>query len=292
MRDIPTRGSAKVGRRSAIVWSRLEAGASTILAFVLPRYPAEVLAPLRLAHELELSVVTVTRALTPAEEHSDVVLHAPVALQRVFDSYAAPMCSRWCFFRLFATQMPAQAHDRLEAFERSATRAADLYRISRKRRCQGSVPTCRCPQRRNCCCDRRDGEATYLRRGRRRACASRRSRRCSGARNASPRRAHSRRLHRRGPCRLRADHCFGSLSKVRIPNDQLVELQHNLLPSHAVGVGESLPAEVVRAMMCFFPRAGEEALWRAHRTRGADRGDAQPGRDSCRSFAWVGRRER
>jgi histidine ammonia-lyase len=42
---------------------------------------------------------------------------------------------------------------------------------------------------------------------------------------------------------------FGHLSKVRIPHDQLVELQHNLLRSHAAGVGEPLAEEIVRAMM-------------------------------------------
>lgn len=42
---------------------------------------------------------------------------------------------------------------------------------------------------------------------------------------------------------------FGHLSRVRIPHDQLVQLQQNLLRSHAAGVGEALPAEVVRAMM-------------------------------------------
>ena len=42
---------------------------------------------------------------------------------------------------------------------------------------------------------------------------------------------------------------FGSLSRVRIPQDELVDLQHNLLESHAAGVGEPLPREVVRAMM-------------------------------------------
>src|SRR5947209_1946956 len=42
---------------------------------------------------------------------------------------------------------------------------------------------------------------------------------------------------------------FGHLSKVRIPHDQLVELQHNLLRSHAAGVGEPLAEEVARAIM-------------------------------------------
>jgi histidine ammonia-lyase len=42
---------------------------------------------------------------------------------------------------------------------------------------------------------------------------------------------------------------FGALGRVRIPHDDLLRLQHNLLASHAAGTGEPLPAEVVRAMM-------------------------------------------
>lgn len=42
---------------------------------------------------------------------------------------------------------------------------------------------------------------------------------------------------------------FGHLSRVRIPHEQLMDLQHNLLRSHAAGVGEPLSEEVVRAMM-------------------------------------------
>jgi histidine ammonia-lyase len=42
---------------------------------------------------------------------------------------------------------------------------------------------------------------------------------------------------------------FGHLSSVRIPQEQLIALQHNLLRSHAVGVGELLSEEVTRAMM-------------------------------------------
>src|SRR6476619_2243339 len=42
---------------------------------------------------------------------------------------------------------------------------------------------------------------------------------------------------------------FGALSKVSIPTERLGELQHNLVRSHAAGVGEPLPADVVRAML-------------------------------------------
>ena len=42
---------------------------------------------------------------------------------------------------------------------------------------------------------------------------------------------------------------FGSLSKVRIEADRLEELQTNIVRSHAAGVGDPLPHEVVRTMM-------------------------------------------
>lgn len=42
---------------------------------------------------------------------------------------------------------------------------------------------------------------------------------------------------------------FGHLSSVRIPHEQLIELQYNLLRSTATGVGEPLSEEVTRAMM-------------------------------------------
>jgi histidine ammonia-lyase len=42
---------------------------------------------------------------------------------------------------------------------------------------------------------------------------------------------------------------FGELSRVRIPHEDLLQLQLNLIRSHAAGVGEPLAPEVVRAMM-------------------------------------------
>ena len=41
----------------------------------------------------------------------------------------------------------------------------------------------------------------------------------------------------------------GKLSDVRIPPEQIRQLQVNLVRSHAVGVGEPLPSAEVRAMM-------------------------------------------
>jgi histidine ammonia-lyase len=42
---------------------------------------------------------------------------------------------------------------------------------------------------------------------------------------------------------------FGSLSRVRIAPEQVREVQRNLIRSHAAGVGEPLPDDIVRAMM-------------------------------------------
>jgi histidine ammonia-lyase len=42
---------------------------------------------------------------------------------------------------------------------------------------------------------------------------------------------------------------FGSLAQMRVPPEGLRDLQRNLVLSHAAGVGEPLPAEVVRAML-------------------------------------------
>ena len=42
---------------------------------------------------------------------------------------------------------------------------------------------------------------------------------------------------------------FGSLSRVQIRDEELQKLQRNLVRSHAAGVGDPLPEEVVRGMM-------------------------------------------
>ena len=42
---------------------------------------------------------------------------------------------------------------------------------------------------------------------------------------------------------------FGALARQHISGDKLVQLQYNLVRSHACGVGEALPATVVRRIM-------------------------------------------
>lgn len=43
---------------------------------------------------------------------------------------------------------------------------------------------------------------------------------------------------------------FGSLSNIRIEDDELEELQSNLILSHACGTGKRIPDNIVRAMLC------------------------------------------
>ena len=42
---------------------------------------------------------------------------------------------------------------------------------------------------------------------------------------------------------------FGKFASVQVPREGLEELQLNLILSHAIGVGENLPTEVVRGML-------------------------------------------
>src|SRR2546422_70166 len=42
---------------------------------------------------------------------------------------------------------------------------------------------------------------------------------------------------------------FGKLASVRVPREQLLELQRNLIRSHVAGLGAPLPVDVVRAVM-------------------------------------------
>ncbi len=44
---------------------------------------------------------------------------------------------------------------------------------------------------------------------------------------------------------------FGFLQNVRIDNDQMQELQSNLIKSHACGMGDEVPADIVRLMIAF-----------------------------------------
>ncbi|WP_330464113.1 MurR/RpiR family transcriptional regulator [Micromonospora zamorensis] len=100
-----------------------EAGASAVLAFVLPRYPRETLDALRDARAAGLTVVAITDSpVSPATEHADVVLAAAVGAQLVFDLHTAPMTLAMVLLQAICDATPADTQRRLEAFEASAAR--------------------------------------------------------------------------------------------------------------------------------------------------------------------------
>lgn len=99
------------------------AGATALLAMVLPRYPREALTALREARELGMRTVVLTdSAVSPAAELADVVLPAAVGAQLVFDLHTAPMTLAMVLLQAVCDADPAQAQRRLEEFEQSAAR--------------------------------------------------------------------------------------------------------------------------------------------------------------------------
>ncbi|QLQ39581.1 MurR/RpiR family transcriptional regulator [Micromonospora robiginosa] len=99
------------------------AGASALLAFVLPRYPRETLDALREARDAGLTVVAITDSpVSPATEHAEVVLPAAVGTDLVFDLHTAPMTLAMVVLQAICDAAPAETQTRLEAFESSAAR--------------------------------------------------------------------------------------------------------------------------------------------------------------------------
>jgi DNA-binding MurR/RpiR family transcriptional regulator len=98
------------------------AGGTAVLAVVMPRYPAEMIAKMSRCKELGFTVVTLTdAAVGPAAAFSDVLLPAAVGTDLVFDSQAAPMVLAVVLLQAMVDVSP-HAADRLEAFEISAER--------------------------------------------------------------------------------------------------------------------------------------------------------------------------
>lgn len=99
------------------------AGATALLAIVLPRYPREALEALRDAREAGLSTVVLTdSAVSPAAELANVVLPAAVGEQLVFDLHTGPMTLAMVLLQAICDADPARTQRRLEEFERSAAR--------------------------------------------------------------------------------------------------------------------------------------------------------------------------
>ncbi|WP_084961491.1 MurR/RpiR family transcriptional regulator [Thermoactinospora rubra] len=96
------------------------AGAEWMVAFVLPRYPAEAVHALRFAEKAGLKrAVIADRPGLPAE----VLLDAPVGDRLVFDSHAAPLALAMALVEAMADAEPLRTRKRLEEYERLAEEA-------------------------------------------------------------------------------------------------------------------------------------------------------------------------
>ncbi|MGN9912201.1 MurR/RpiR family transcriptional regulator [Phytohabitans sp. LJ34] len=99
------------------------AGATALLAVVLPRYPRESLDALRDARAAGLSTVVITDSpMSPAAECADVTLTAAVGTQLVFDLHTAPMALSMVVLQAICDAAPDDAQRRLEEFEQSVVR--------------------------------------------------------------------------------------------------------------------------------------------------------------------------
>jgi DNA-binding MurR/RpiR family transcriptional regulator len=99
------------------------AGASALLAIVLPRYPRETLEAVREAAAQGLTVVALTdSAVSPVAEHAAVVLPAAVGTQLVFDLHTGPMAMAMVLLQAMCDVQPEPVQRRLEEFETTAAR--------------------------------------------------------------------------------------------------------------------------------------------------------------------------
>jgi DNA-binding MurR/RpiR family transcriptional regulator len=99
------------------------AGATAMLAMVLPRYPRETLDALAEARALGLRTVVITDSpVSPAAETADVTLTARVGAGLVFDLHTAPMTLAMVLLQAICDAAPDEAQRRLEEFESSAAR--------------------------------------------------------------------------------------------------------------------------------------------------------------------------
>ena len=96
------------------------AGATAMLAIVLPRYPRETLDAIR---ESGLRVVAITDSVvSPAADLADVVLPAAVGDQLIFDLHTGPMAMAMVLLQAICDAAAEPVHQRLEEFEAAAAR--------------------------------------------------------------------------------------------------------------------------------------------------------------------------
>lgn len=99
------------------------AGATHLLAFVLPRYPRESLELLRHARHRGLRIVAISdTTLEPVAGHADRVLVAPVGSRLVFDSHVVPEMLALVLLESVSGHTTSRTQRRLEQFEETTTR--------------------------------------------------------------------------------------------------------------------------------------------------------------------------
>ncbi|MEU3184301.1 MurR/RpiR family transcriptional regulator [Streptomyces sp. NPDC006923] len=98
----------------------LNAGASALLCFALPRHPKEVVETLAYARSAGLTVVTVAdSAFAPVAKHSDLLIPAAVGTGLAFDTACAPMLLGRVLLEAMCDDLP-DAQARLEDFDARA----------------------------------------------------------------------------------------------------------------------------------------------------------------------------
>ncbi len=102
-----------------------DAGATALLAYVMPRYPQASVRALRYARELGMTTVVITDSqLPPFRDEVDVLLVAPVGADLIFDSHAAALTLSTALLDAVARRDPRRCQARLQAHERLVHRWA------------------------------------------------------------------------------------------------------------------------------------------------------------------------
>jgi len=95
-----------------------EQGATALLVFAMPRYPAGTVAAIRLARRLGMATVVVAdTALQSFAQDADVLLVVPVGTGLIFDSHAAVVVLAISLLDAIAGTDPQRTQQRLEAHE-------------------------------------------------------------------------------------------------------------------------------------------------------------------------------
>ena len=95
-----------------------EAGGKWLVAFALPRYPAETVQALRFARRLGMRTAVISDVrFVPFAGDADVLLPAAVGTRLLFDSHAAPAVLAGVIVQAMADADPERAQERLREHE-------------------------------------------------------------------------------------------------------------------------------------------------------------------------------